>query len=586
VPNTHGFDVVAEVSVAFLRKLLRGAWKSGGKMKLGDPPEPGTIPEALEIPNGTPFGSFTVEAGQIQIPQDQLDVSLVAGTGVDVKIGVVGNAELKSAAVPSLKLVDIRADVHVVAPIGRLTGPGHGPNDVGVQLNPAPTTTVTLTGPDPAAKLDQLLVEQFRSLAATTPALGTLPGIVVTYQSAPAYTVKERLEVRTDALHAVEAVRVPGAPPHLVLKVPVRWSLFSIVPDPAADPPPPLLEGVLVDAILKADAILEDDPTNPGGYQVRLTAATTTIGVEAVTPTGAVDHYTGNQARLGPEFDSIVLGHIGDRGRQLLAMVGNLAINVPTVPSIQNALAKLISDAMVAVGSITIWPPKDPPGGPLVFRDPSVKVLPDALVLAINPGSSANAGALTSFLPAGRDLAFGISAEGVTNIFEAVKTSQNIFRRYSDDGDEFDLHSLSLSLKPGALHFEGEMTVIDAIACFDVDASFKTDVRLEWKPGNRLVATPDEPDVETDMSILAWVVSLILGFITLGGMGVVIAIVVLKVCEAVAENIGSNITKDPNFTAVAAWPLPLPQIGTVKADFDNPIDIDTDGLLFSAKVAP
>ncbi|MET0552580.1 MAG: hypothetical protein ABW221_06055 [Vicinamibacteria bacterium] len=578
---------MAEVSATFLRKLLRGAWKSGGKMKLGEPPEPGTIPEALEIPNGTPFGSFTVVAGQIQIPQHELDVSLVAGQGVDVKIGVVGNAELKSAIVPSLKLVNILADVHVVASIGRLTGPGHGTNDVGVQLNPAPTTNVTLTGPDPGAKLDELLVEQFRSLAASTPSLGTLPGIVVTYQSAPAYTVKERLEVRTDALHAVEAVRVPGAPPRIVLKVPVRWSLFSIVPDPAADPAPPLLEGVLVDAILKAGAILEDDPTTPGGHQVRLTAATTTIDVDSITPTGAVDHFTGNQARLGPEFDSIVLEHIGDRGRQLLAIVGNLAINVPTVPSIQNALAKLISDAMIAVGSITIWQPKDTPGGPLVIRDPSVKVLPDALVLGINPGPSADAGALTSFLPAGRDLAFGISAEGVANIFEEITTTQNIFRRYSADGDEFDLHSLTLSLKPGALHFEGEMTVIDAIAfSLDVDASFKTDVRLAWKPGNELVATPDEPEVETDMSVLAWVVSLILGFITAGGMGVVIAIVVLKVCEAVAANIGSDITKDPNFTAVAAWPQKLPQIGTVRADFDNPIDIDTDGLLFAAKVEP
>ena len=278
--------------------------------------------------------------------------------------------------------------------------------------------------------------------------------------------------------------------------------------------------------------------------------------------------------------------HIEDRGRQYLALTGSLAISVPTVASIQNALAKLISDAMVAVGFITIWPPKDTPTTPLGFGKATAKVFSDALALAINPGQGADESALQNFIPPGRDLAFGISAEGFAHIFERVKETVKPFHRYSADGDEFDLHGLSLSLKPGALHFEGDMTVIDAIAdTIDVDATFEVDVRLAWKPGSVLDPTPDEPDVDTKLSVLAWVVSLILGFITFGGLGLVIAVVVLKVCEAVAENIGSEITKDPNFTAVAGWPADLPQIGSVKVEFDNPIDINTDGLLFSAKVA-
>jgi hypothetical protein len=131
------------------------------------------------------------------------------------------------------------------------------------------------------------------------------------------------------------------------------------------------------------------------------------------------------------------------------------------------------------------------------------------------------------------------------------------------------------------------MTVINAIAfSIDVDATFKVDVHLAWAKGNKLIATPDTPDVDTNLSVLAWVVSLILGFFTFGGMGVVIAFIVNKICEEVAANIGSDITKDPNFTAVAGWPETLPEIGDVKADFDNPIDINTDGLLFSASVAP
>src|ERR1051325_7719256 len=131
------------------------------------------------------------------------------------------------------------------------------------------------------------------------------------------------------------------------------------------------------------------------------------------------------------------------------------------------------------------------------------------------------------------------------------------------------------------------MTVTDAIAgSIDVDASFRVDVHLSWSVKNSIDAKPDTPDVHTKLSILAWVISLILGFLTAGGLGVVIAIIIDKVCEAVAANIGTDIVKDPNFTSIAAWPSELGKIGNVEAHFDNPIDIAPDGLMFSATVAP
>ncbi len=131
------------------------------------------------------------------------------------------------------------------------------------------------------------------------------------------------------------------------------------------------------------------------------------------------------------------------------------------------------------------------------------------------------------------------------------------------------------------------MTVIDAIlGSIDVDASFGVDVHLSWAPNNSITASPDTPDVHTRLSILAWVISLILGFLTAGSLGVVIAVVVDKVAEMVAANIGADVVKDPNFTAVAAWPFDLPQIGNVTAHFDNPIDITPDGMTFSAVLAP
>src|SRR5262249_6929702 len=156
----------------------------------------------------------------------------------------------------------------------------------------------------------------------------------------------------------------------------------------------------------------------------------------------------------------------------------------------------------------------------------------------------ADANALTNFVPAGRDLAIGISADGVMHIFEEIKDEQNIFRTYTtDDDDEFELKSLSLSLKSGALHFEGEVTVIDAIAWFDVDASFAVDVHLHWESGNHLKPSVDEPEVDTDLSILDWLVGILLGLFTGGALGVVVAVIVLVICQIVADNIGSNVAE-------------------------------------------
>ncbi len=343
-----------------------------------------------------------------------------------------------------------------------------------------------------------------------------------------------------------------------------------------------------MEARLVVTALLEEDPLSPGGFQVRLNAPTTKLSVGSVTPKGpgATSHYTGNQLRLGPEFDLIVEDHILQRGFDFLKQAGDLSISIPTVASIQDALATFIQTQLAAIDSILIWPPKTDGPLPLNIANATVKILPDVMVLAINSESGADANALTNLIPPSRDLAFAMSAAGVNNIFETIKEEQNPLRRYKVDDDEFDLNSLSLALRTGAIHFDGEMTVIDAIACIDVDATFGVDVHLSWGDNNSIAAKPDEPDVDTKLSILAWVISLILGFLTAGGLGVVIAVIIDKVCESVAANIGADIVKDPDFTAIAAWPAQLGKIGNVEAHFDNPIDIAPDGLMFSASVAP
>lgn len=585
--NIHEFQLVAEVSAAFLRAFLRGAWKSGGK-KLGEPLDPGTIPESLDIVPGTAFGSFVLQDGQIQISKDELDVALVAGVGVDIKVGLRGQAHLLNAqnpVVPSLSLRDITAEVHVVAPIGELTGPGHVPHEVGVQLKAAPKPTVKLTGPDPAARLSALIEEQVRSLAASAPTLPTEPMVPFAYKGVDAYTASERLELLSDASHQVAVTDLPGMPPRLRVSIPVKFSLFSVVPA-ATDPPPPLLEGFLVEATVVATAVLSDDPGSPGGHIVQLGAPTTVITVDDVKPGGAVAHYTANQMRLGAGFDSTVVEHIRRQGRNFLAQLGDLKVSIPTVASIEDALATLLQAEMATLDFITIWPPKDAAQLPLPINDVKVRVLADALVLAINPETGADANGLTNFLPAGRDLVVAISAHGVQNIFDTQKQLHDPFHRYHGDDYDVDLKTLTFGLKSGAIHFDGEMTVIDVAGCIDVDASFGVDVHLKWAANHSMQVTPDTPDVDTRLSILAWVISLILGFITAGGLGLVIAALIDKVAEMIAANFGAGIVDDPGFTAVAAWPADLPKIGNVTANFDNPIEISPDGLLFSAAVAP
>lgn len=587
--NTQKFQLVTEVSVAFLRAVLRSAWKSGGK-KLGEPIDPGTIPESLDLDPGTAFGSFVLKDGQIQIPRDELDVGLVAGVGVDIKIGVKGQAHLQNAQnplVPSLSLRDITADIHVVAPIGALVGPGRVDHEVGVDLKHAQAQTVKLTGSDPAAKLDSLIQEYVRSLAAEVPQLPATADVPIVYKGVAAYSASEYLELLADATHQVGVTRLAGTPPELRIAIPVRFSLYKVVPI-ASEPPPPLLEAFVVEATLVAIALLENDTSTPGGYIVRLDAPTTTLTVENIVPSGAVEHYTGNELRLGSAFDAIVIGHIQTRGKELVAQLGNAPLNIPTVASIENALASLLQTKIQALDAITIWPPKADAAAVMPIAEVRVKVLADALALAINPGPGADENALTSFL-GGRDLVVALSSEGVQSIFEWQKAKTNPFHRYHDDENDqdFDLKSLALSLKTGAVHFDGEMTVIDAIAdTIDVDASFGVDVHLSWGADNQIQAKPDTPDVDADISGIAWLISLIAGLLTGGALGVIVVVVAGKLAESTAASIGAGIVDDPSFTGVAAWPIDLPKIGSVSATFDNPIDISPDGLQFSATVSP
>jgi hypothetical protein len=134
---------------------------------------------------------------------------------------------------------------------------------------------------------------------------------------------------------------------------------------------------------------------------------------------------------------------------------------------------------------------------------------------------------------------------------------------------------------------EGDVTVIDAILdSIDVDASFEEDVGLHWEDNpdgtQRIVSDPGEPDV--DLSLLAWIVSFLIGFITLGLVGGIIGLVVMMIVEGIAERIGGSLVRNSitnQVEGIGAWPSELVHIGDVDSRFENPIDISSEGIVMA-----
>jgi hypothetical protein len=153
------------------------------------------------------------------------------------------------------------------------------------------------------------------------------------------------------------------------------------------------------------------------------------------------------------------------------------------------------------------------------------------------------------------------------------------------DGHDVKLNSLNPSLT-SAIHFSGDVTVINAILeSIDVDAGFDVDVGLEWLPLDaddlqNIKADPGTPDVH--LSGLAWLLSILVGFITFGLVGAIIGAIIVAVVESIASNIGGKLVRDSVTNAIKglqAWPTPLKGVGTVKSAYDKEIDISPDGLL-------
>jgi hypothetical protein len=613
--DTNGFEVVLEAGEEVLRKVLRGAWKSAECADPTDPADPGDvgrIPEYLDIPEDTgpvSFGGYEAEDGQIQIPADELDASLVADVGADLKFGLKIQVDINDPPVPSAGLFDMTADVRAEVPIVK-----HPDSmDVGILLDglPRDKVRVTLTSGDPLApKLDTLLTE-FVHKAYENGSPGTVPDpgfptIPHTFNEediewpSPVGTVTvdayaEIYDDQSDPTHRITVSR--PAPATIEISIPVYLRVYNIrenIPLVTLRDPMGVETRMIISAPFESPA---------GSYTARLSAATVTVQ-QPLTPAPGIEgqNYQDNIGLpiIGPIIASQFVSALEEQGMQLAQDIGDFTIEVPTVEEIEAAIGDFFHTNLEARDFIYIWNP-EATGDSFDAENVTVKVLADALVIALNAGPGSNINAMTNFIPADREFAIALNGAVMQESIDETRAENGFAdsdfpRRFEADGKDVDLNSLDVFLFDGGIRMQGEVTVIDAVlGSIDVDADFRVDIGLHWVPNGDL--TPEgtqimehhiiDEDVDPEESVLLWVITAILAVLTLGAgsfLLTVIVIVVALIVRAIAQRIGSDILVDEVSGAlqgITAWPPELSRIGRVRAVFHDPITIDTTGMVIA-----
>jgi hypothetical protein len=590
--NTHGFEVVAELAPPVLLQMMQAAWKSGGT-----PGTPGTIPQNFNIPPGLQFGPYTVQDGQVQIPQSGLGVQMAPDVnGVELQFDLQVQVQLQNPPVAQAGMIGFDANATAKVPIGPLAG---GIN-VGILLAglPRANVNVTLPGGDPIAPdLDAYITDYVHQLyQADGPSFPHQ--VSQTGQSLIVYAVDATLDLYDDPTDPAHQIQVTFPAGQVQIAIPVHLKIYDIVnnqPNLAPD----LLDPMGVEAQLVLTAALTEAP---GSVSVNLPAAVVTV--QNLVPAGPAygnegANYSANKAQLAifVNLDTIISSSLQQQGQMLVQQLNAVSFNYPTVAQIETFIGDQFYQQLVGEGSLSIWTPETGGASPIQVNNVTVVVLSDALVIALNSTAGANAGLLTNFIPAGFSFAIALSGDQVISIIQ-----QTIHSPQSEGGfgttfpnppmvfHNVDHHDVRLtSLTPSltnAIHMSGDVTVINAIlGSIDVDASFDVDIGLDWRnnpDGSQMLhADPGTPDVH--LSGLAWLLSILIGLITFGVVGVIIAIVVTVIVQNIASRIGSSLVVNQvtnTVTGIGAWPSELIGIGTIDSQFENPITISPDGLLF------
>ena len=582
MPNTQGYEMVAQVKEAILDTILKKAWKSGS-----DDSDEGVIPQHIQLPEGLAFGPYSLKDGTVQIPQEQLRLKMnPAINGVNINLGTINHIEINNPPITSATFFDINADIRIETPIRVFDD-----QDVYADFQELTVanvhTTITSGNPIPAITADA--IEEFVHKEFAKPSFQKIfDPIPINFDP---LTMDARIELFDDLLDPAKKIGVsfPDSD-NVQLDVPVYMSFYNISGVPLATP-----MGVIAKARIVAPY---SDTANQISADFNLaTVDLVDINPSPIAPEGA--KYTSNKTLTGfagIDLDSLIVsGFNAGASLVLKSSLGTVSVDVPQLGEIEAFISTQVLNELLGRKRIFIYRPEAPEGSGQSISSIQTQAKTDFLAIGVNPGNPNNLPAITNFLSGAFDFAIGISKDKILNELNKVKNeTYPTFPHTFDEkieGKTVKLNRLSFSLKNGCIGISGEVTVVDAILdSIDVDADFDAEVILEWVDNadgsqSLIPSLKGEPDV--DLSLLAWILSFLFAFITLGIVGGIIALVVMAVVENVAESIGASVARDEvsdQLKVLAAWPQSLDDIGEVSARFGNPVPIATDGIIFNGSM--
>jgi PKD domain len=586
MPNTQGFDVVAELTVDALNSLLKAAWKSGG-----DQSDTGVIPETITIPgpsvpNPLNLGPYQVKDGTIQIPQDQLSLTMnTTINGLNIKLGTIINLEIANPPVDAAKLFNLTADVMIPTPLRGIDN-----NEIIADFTALPpgAVQVTITSGDPLTPIISQGVIQFvhaRYQDNTIP--HTIDGIPISFAM---FSMTCRVDFYDDQSDPSNQITVTNPDPsHIQVNIPTHIRFYNITSSGSL---PVSLATPM--GVTGTTSMLASYSQTDSNISVGLSTAVITLNDLTPAPGAEGTNYTSNKTLagyVGVDLDTLVTSTFATAATTQLHNIGDINIAIPTLAQLNALAAAAVQNELQARQQIQIWQVQDVSGSNTTITSVTPQALSDCLAIAINNEGSGNSPALTNFIPASMDFAVATAAQKVLAEFD-TQSKANYPLPYTwpqqIDGKTVKLNSLGMDLQNGYIEITGNVTVVNAILdSIDVSADFTQKVTLKWDPdgaaGQTIVPVMDgDPDI--DLSAIAWILTALIGFLTLGVIGVIVGIVILEVVQGVASDIGAQVAQGEINKYENAWPVKVDKIGNVEAHFYNPIGIDTGGLLFGGKM--
>ncbi len=608
MPDTRGFEVVAEVSVEVLREFLKSAWENGGTDAQG------AIPHEIPIETGTAFVGYTVDHGQVQIPQEGLSLDMAPGiNGVTVGLSTAIQVAMDPDTIPlpSLALFDMTADISVSAPIGIISGTDY---NIGVIFEGMPRNdvAVTLTSGDPVGPITtQMISEYIHALweDETIPHTESRPGASLGIFTADAFV--EVFDDPSDTTHQITITQPASDQVKISIPIHLRLSNITASAGPAPISPMGVLARIAITVPLTIDAGIISTELSAATIQIEKFDGTPCVaGDPCADPstdlclTGAPDdseslNYHLNKSGaciFGIDLEGLLISEIISIGQDLMSPIIDFNEPVPGVSDIETFIGDHVHAELLNRAYMGAWTPETPEGSNVEIVDVQPKVLADALAIAINSGDGADANALTDFIPPAQDFAITLDGEFVLQtIRDIINTSEEeggfggIPRDFPDiEGYRCRVTSLNPSLRDGAIRFSGEVTIYDVFCKADADCSFWADVGLRWTDPDaegRQTLEPYLIDSDVDLPWWAWLIA-ILSFL----FGIIIGIVwivLTAVIDNIAEKVGGAVMEDEvsgHLQALGAWPQELQGIGTVTSTFREEVVIDSQSVMFSGSI--